>query len=262
MVRVAGLKQQLSGEVGEIAPDGMSVAEQLNAIALRVHDLVHQQTVGLVNHLLPKLAEQGSMIVKPEQLPMDALASLDERFVSEIFPILTPIAIDPGHPFPHVRNKSLNLGVMFMGDGALEAGFGVVQVPMMLPRLIEVPGVKMSDGTPARHAFVVNSFATGQHNHRIIRQKTVHLFDLVGRALGQNRDAFGRKRPQDRGAVQRAPHRVSWPSVKRMAPIDSGGDAGCDGRANGWLNCEALRVVQRCAQGPEPSTGTETDTHQ
>src|SRR5262249_1053384 len=100
MVRVAGLKQQLSGEVGEIAPDGMTVREQLNAIALRVHDLVHQQTVGLVNHLLPKLAEQGIMILKPEQLPVEALAALDERFVTEIFPILTPIAIDPGHPFP------------------------------------------------------------------------------------------------------------------------------------------------------------------
>src|SRR5262249_9451403 len=144
-----------SGEVGEIAPDGMTVAEQLNAIAVRVHDLVLQQTVGLVNHLLPKLAEQALLILKPEQLPSDALAGLDERFVSEIFPILTPIAIDPGHPFPHVRNKSLNLGVMFMGDGALDAGFGVVQVPMMLPRLMEVPGVKMPDGTPARHAFVL-----------------------------------------------------------------------------------------------------------
>jgi polyphosphate kinase len=182
MVRVAGLKQQLSGEVGEIAPDGMTVAEQLNAIALRVHDLVQQQTVGLVNHLLPKLAEHGILLLKPEQLSHDVLAVLDDRFVTEIFPILTPIAIDPGHPFPHVRNKSLNLGVMFMGDGALEVGFGVVQVPMMLPRLIEVPGVRGPDGAPARHAFVLLEDLVARHVGMIfpgVRLKGVYAFRVT-----------------------------------------------------------------------------------
>ncbi len=182
MVRVAGLKQQLSGEVGEIAPDGMTVGEQLNAIATRVHDLVHQQTVGLMNHLVPRLTELGIMILKPEQLPAEALAQLDERFVSEIFPILTPIAIDPGHPFPHVRNKSLNLGVMFMGDGASEAGFGVVQVPMILPRLMEIPGVKMPDGTPARHAFVLLEDLIARHVGMIfpgVRLKGVYAFRVT-----------------------------------------------------------------------------------
>ncbi len=182
MVRVAGLKQQLSGEVGEIAPDGMTVAEQLNTIATRVHDLVHQHTVGLVNHLLPRLAEQGIMLLKPEALPPDALAALDERFVNEIFPIMTPIAIDPGHPFPHVRNKSLNLGVMFMGDGAAEAGFGVVQVPMILPRLMEIPGIKMPDGSAARHAFVLLEDLVARHVGMIfpgVRLKGVYAFRVT-----------------------------------------------------------------------------------
>jgi polyphosphate kinase len=182
MVRVAGLKQQLSGEVGEIAPDGMTVAEQLNTIATRVHDLVHQHTVGLVNHLLPRLAEQGIMILKPEALPPDALAALDERFVTEIFPIMTPIAIDPGHPFPHVRNKSLNLGVMFMGDGSAEAGFGVVQVPMILPRLMEIPGIKMPDGSNVRHAFVLLEDLVARHVGMIfpgVRLKGVYAFRVT-----------------------------------------------------------------------------------
>src|SRR5262249_38801233 len=126
MVRVAGLKQQLSGEVGEMPPDGMTVSEQLNAISSRVHELASQQMLALLNHLLPRLSEQGMLLVKPEQLAPESLAQLDDRFHNEVFPILTPIAIDPGHPFPHVRNKSLNLGVMFMGEGAGEAGFGVV----------------------------------------------------------------------------------------------------------------------------------------
>src|SRR5262245_35696881 len=155
MVRVAGLKQQLTGEVGEIPPDGMTVSEQLNAIAARVHDLVNQQNTSLAGQLWPRLAEQGILLVKPESLPPEALAALDERFHNEVFPILTPIAIDPGHPFPHVRNKSLNLGVMFMREGELEAGFGVVQVPMMLPRLLEVSGVRTADGSLDKHGFML-----------------------------------------------------------------------------------------------------------
>src|ERR1019366_2841952 len=134
MVRVAGLKQQLTGEVDEVGPDGMTVGEQLAAIAARVHELVATQS--------PKLAEAGVVFVKPSELSAEALAELDARFHNEVFPILTPIAIDPGHPFPQVKNKSLNLGVMFTREGTLEHGFGVVQVPSVLPRLLTVAGIK------------------------------------------------------------------------------------------------------------------------
>jgi polyphosphate kinase len=183
MVRVAGLKQQLTGEVGEIPPDGMTVSEQLNAISVRVHDLVHTQIIALTNNLLPRLAEQGMLVVKPDQLSAEALALIDERFHSEVFPILTPIAIDPGHPFPHLRNKSLNLGVMFAGgDGPQEAGFGVVQVPMMIPRLMEVIGVKLADGAPAKHAFILLEDLIARHVGHIfpgVRLKGVYTFRVT-----------------------------------------------------------------------------------
>jgi polyphosphate kinase len=182
MVRVAGLKQQLTGEVGEIPADGMTVNEQLTAIARRVHELVGRQTHSLSTSCLPRLAEQGIVIVSPEQLPADALASLDERFHNEVFPILTPIAIDPGHPFPHLRNKSLNLGVMFMREGELEAGFGVVQVPMVLPRLMEVTGVKTPGGLPAKHAFVLLEALIARHVGAIfpgVRLKGVYTFRVT-----------------------------------------------------------------------------------
>ena len=182
MVRVAGLKQQQTGEVGEIPPDGMTVSEQLSAIAARVHDLVNQQSTSLSVQLLPKLADQGIVLVKPESLPPEALANLDERFHNEVFPILTPIAIDPGHPFPHVRNKSLNLGVMFMREGEVEAGFGVVQVPMMLPRLLEVSGVKSLDGSTAKHAFVLLEALIARHVGTIfpgVRLKGVYAFRVT-----------------------------------------------------------------------------------
>jgi polyphosphate kinase len=182
MVRVAGLKQQLTGEVGEIPPDGLTVNEQLNAISARVHQLQAQQMASLELQLLPKLAEQGVVLVTPEALPPEALAALDERFHSEVFPILTPIAIDPGHPFPHLRNRSLNLGVMFMREGELETGFGVVQVPMMLPRLMEVSGVKTRSGQLAKHAFVLLEQCIARHVGAIfpgVRLKGVYSFRVT-----------------------------------------------------------------------------------
>ncbi len=182
MVRVAGLKQQLTGEVGEFPPDGMSAAEQLAAIAQRTHALVEDQTHAFVNVLLPHLAAQGILLVKPEALPPAELALLDKRFHDEVFPILTPIAIDPGHPFPHVRNKSLNLGVMFSREGAHESGFGVVQVPMMLPRLLEVSGVTVPDGQPARHAFVLLEDLVARHVGAIfpgVKLKGVYTFRVT-----------------------------------------------------------------------------------
>jgi polyphosphate kinase len=182
MVRVAGLKQQLTGEVGEIPADGMTVGEQLSAISTRVHDVFTRQDSGLSQVLLPKLAELGIVLVKPSSLPPETLAHLDERFHNEVFPILTPIAIDPGHPFPHVRNKSLNLGVMVTRDGASDGGFGVVQVPMMLPRLLEITGVKAPDGSVAKHAFVLIEDLIARHVETIfpgVRMKGVYAFRVT-----------------------------------------------------------------------------------
>jgi polyphosphate kinase len=162
MVRVAGLKQQLTGEVDDMGPDGLTVGEQLTAISARVHELVALQSQELAT-LLPKLADAGIVFVKPSALSQQAQNDIDARFHNEVFPILTPIAIDPGHPFPQVRNKSLNLGVMFRREGTLEHGFGVVQVPSMLPRLYPVVGVKTPAGLPAARAFVLLEDLLARH---------------------------------------------------------------------------------------------------
>jgi polyphosphate kinase len=184
MVRVAGLKQQLTGDVGELAADGLSAHEQLVKISMRAHDLVAQQMASLMGNLVPRLAADGTFVLlKPEQLPADVLAILDDRFHNEVFPILTPIAIDPGHPFPHVRNKSLNLGVMFSREGETEPGFGVVQVPMMLPRLIEVQGSLRTDsGAPTKHAFVLLEDLIARHVGTIfpgVKLKGVYTFRVT-----------------------------------------------------------------------------------
>ena len=184
MVRVAGLKQQLTGEVGEIPADGLTVHEQLVKVSQRAHELVAQQQHSLINNLLPKLASDGTFVLmKPEALPADVVALLDERFHNEVFPILTPIAIDPGHPFPHVRNKSLNLGVMLQREGETEPGFGVVQVPMMLPRLMEVTStLEMKSGGTAKHTFVLLEDLIARHVGTIfpgVKLKGVYAFRVT-----------------------------------------------------------------------------------
>jgi polyphosphate kinase len=185
MVRVAGLKQQLTGEVDEMAPDGMTVSEQLTAIAARVHSLVTTQSRSL-SALLTKLADAGIVILKSEELSDDMLADLEARFHNDVFPILTPIAIDPGHPFPRVRNKSLNLAVMFTREGTLEHGFGVVQVPSMLPRLLPMAGVRTRSGTPATRAYVLLEDLIARHASTIF--PGVHIDGLYVFRVTRNFD--------------------------------------------------------------------------
>ncbi|HEX4446959.1 MAG TPA: polyphosphate kinase 1, partial [Polyangiaceae bacterium] len=103
------------------------------------------------------------------------------RFHNEVFPILTPIAVDPGHPFPQVRNKSLNLAVMFTREGTLEPGFGVVQVPSVLPRLLPVTGIKTPGGHPTR-AFVFLEDLVARHATTIfpgVRTKGLYVFRVT-----------------------------------------------------------------------------------
>jgi polyphosphate kinase len=140
MIRVAGLKQQLSGHVEETGPDAMSPSEQLQAIAVRVHDTVARQYRALNTELLPIIDRAGARLISTGQLSPAMDAFVSEYFAREVFPVLTPIAIDPGHPFPHLRNKSLNLAVRFAAQSlGTRLRYGMVPVPAVLPRLVELP---------------------------------------------------------------------------------------------------------------------------
>jgi len=138
MVRVAGLKQQLSGDVEDVPADGMSVPDQLAAISTRVHGLVRTMYGTLHADIFPELARHGVRILRREDLTDDQKKELEQKFWNDVFPILTPLAIDPGHPFPHLRNNSLNLAVAFARDPRDEdaPGLGVVQVPSGIGRLV------------------------------------------------------------------------------------------------------------------------------
>ena len=168
MVRVAGLQAQISGEVEEVPPDGLTPDQQLAAISQRVHELTAEQ-YRIWNHGLRKeLRAAGVALVNPDELSVKDQAALDLHFQRDIFPVLTPIAIDPVHPFPHVRNKSINVGVIFEKRAhTTEPAFGLVQVPTMLPRMIRVP----VEGT--RRAFVALEDLIFRHTRMIFPQMRI-----------------------------------------------------------------------------------------
>jgi len=150
MVRVAGLKQQLASGVAETAADGMLPADQLAAISERTHAMVDEIYRLWREELLPKLASHGVAVLTRDKLTAEQKSAAKTYFTSSVFPALTPLAVDPGHPFPHLRNKSLNVAVLLRREGpkrkrnVRETSLAVVQVPSVLSRLVTLPA---SQGT-------------------------------------------------------------------------------------------------------------------
>ena len=135
-VRVAGLKEQVLAAVAMASPDGMSPLEQLKAIRVRVEGLVQRQ-VGIFNgELLPALADAGITIVRAADVTKKEMSQLHSVFRQQIFPVLTPLAVDPAHPFPYISHLSLNLAVMVRDPQRNQPRFARVKVPPVLPRLI------------------------------------------------------------------------------------------------------------------------------
>jgi polyphosphate kinase len=135
-VRVAGLRQQAAARSARLSPDGLSAAEQLERIGPVVRDLVAQHSAAFAE-IRKALTEQGVAIVKYGKIPQHH-AKLRERFIDEIFPVLTPLAVDPGHPFPYISTLSLSIAVGLRDPESGERRFARVKVPAVLPRLIEV----------------------------------------------------------------------------------------------------------------------------
>jgi polyphosphate kinase len=135
-VRVAGLKEQVLAAVAVASPDGMSPLEQLKVIRARVEGLVDRQ-VGLFNGaIVPALAGAGITLVRGDDVTKRELSQLHTVFRQQIFPVLTPLAVDPGHPFPYISHLSLNLAVMVRDPQRHQQRFARVKVPPVLPRFI------------------------------------------------------------------------------------------------------------------------------
>jgi len=147
MVRVASLKDMVNAGYTKQDLAGMSPKEQLSELNKATHELVGQQ-YGVYKTLLSKLLQEGLRVIeRHEDLTEEEAAYVDKYYEENVYPVLTPMAVDSSRPFPLIRNKSLNIGALVKkkeGDGELE--FATVQVPSVLPRIIQLPAGKRETG--------------------------------------------------------------------------------------------------------------------
>jgi len=135
MIRVSGLKDQIAAGVSAAPADGMTPAQQLDAVRARTLPMLRQQRRIFYDEIMPALTAAGIHLLCFDQLTPEERDRLRDFFQAEILPVLTPLAFDPGRPFPHISNLSLNLGVT-VRDKEGETRFGRVKVPPSLPRLV------------------------------------------------------------------------------------------------------------------------------
>ncbi|KND56832.1 Polyphosphate kinase [Candidatus Burkholderia verschuerenii] len=154
-VRMAGLQEQMRDNSGALSPDGMSLQHVYDLVSERAQRLVHQQYAMLHDIALPALEMEGIYFHGAESWSEQQTAWALDYFHNELLPVLTPIGLDPAHPFPRVLNKSLNFVVELEGTDAFgrQAMMGIVPAPRALPRLVRMP--EALSGYP--HGFVLLS---------------------------------------------------------------------------------------------------------
>src|SRR6202795_4481246 len=154
-VRMAGMQEQMRDNPGSLSPDGMSLQHVYDLVVERAHRLVHQQYAMLQDTVIPALESEGIYFHTVESWTEAQTEWARDYFQNELLPVLTPIGLDPAHPFPRVLNKSLNFVVELEGKDAFgrQAVMGIVQAPRALPRLVRMP--EALSGYP--HGFVLLS---------------------------------------------------------------------------------------------------------
>ncbi len=142
-VRVAGLQAQIYDalEPQDTPGDGMGPLAQVVEISRRTHDFVDRQYETWKTEIRPQLARHGIIVCRADELTEDEVQFLDNYYVGQVYPVLTPLAIDPAHPFPHLHNKSLNLilRIETIGQDITRQLYAVLQVPSVLNRLVALP---------------------------------------------------------------------------------------------------------------------------
>ena len=185
-IRVAGIKQQIESETSDIGPDGMSPTETFNNIRRIVRQLVGTQYALWKNELVPELAKNGIRIREVAQLSAKRAAWARRYFQEEVFPMLTPLAVDASHPFPQLLNKSHNLLVRAKAQRGGEPLHAIVQVPRVVPRLIAMPRGK---GEPWEYIYLASLIKQhigelfpglildGVHAFRVTRNSDLYIDD-------------------------------------------------------------------------------------
>ena len=184
MIRVSGLKEQIAEGINKSSPDGMMAAEQLREIRALARPMVTEQTLCLQKEILPQLAEAGIKIFAYQDLNGEEKKILDDYFLKNVFPVLTPQSVDESHPFPYVSNLSLNLGLIVEPDKSFDHGklkhlynhshFVRIKLPPNISRLIPINEEETSFA-------LLGELITANVRHLFPNMKTnkSHLFRLT-----------------------------------------------------------------------------------
>ena len=192
MVRVAGLKRRLESKQQSSEGEDDDVAAVLSAISQRVHELTEEQHLCFLDTVLPRLTAEGIHLVGPEEITGEQERCLDDFFHKTLYPIVTPLAVDPGHPFPYLTNRSLSL-IVSLGSKATSAlpytDLSIVNIPAQaVPRFVQLPAQE------GHYAFMLL-----EHVLRRYLPRLYHGFEIVSaHAIRVTRDAeFGLVRRRD-----------------------------------------------------------------
>ena len=145
MIRVAVLQKQMRTHREHVSPDGLTTEQQLALVRARARQMLDEQARCWSDALRPELAAHGIRFLDPSEYSDGALGLSRRLFQREIAPVLTPLAFDPGHPFPHISNRSKNLAVAVKHEGRTK--FARIKLPPVLPRFIQLPAAFAGGGT-------------------------------------------------------------------------------------------------------------------
>ena len=154
MVRVAGLKRRIDTGIAVTAASGLSPRQQLRAISEQAHRLQDEHAHYIIDHILPDLAKEQIMLLSWDKLTAAEQERLSRYYRQQVFPVLTPLAVDPAHPFPYISGGSLNLAVLVENPASGKSHFARVKVPGNLNRLVPVDDLTEDESTNVRYGFI------------------------------------------------------------------------------------------------------------
>ena len=154
MVRVVGLKRRIDTGIAVTAASGLSPRQQLRAISEQAHRLQDEHAHYIIDHILPDLAKEQIVLLSWDKLTAAEQERLSRYYRQQVFPVLTPLAVDPAHPFPYISGGSLNLAVLVENPASGKSHFARVKVPGNLNRLVPVDDLTEDESTNVRYGFI------------------------------------------------------------------------------------------------------------
>ena len=154
MVRVAGPKRRIDTGIAVTAASGLSPRQQLRAISEQAHRLQDEHAHYMIDHILPDLAKEQIVLLSWDKLTAAEQERLSRYYRQQVFPVLTPLAVDPAHPFPYISGGSINLAVLVENPASGKSHFARVKIPGNLNRLVPVDDMTDDDATNVRYGFI------------------------------------------------------------------------------------------------------------